>query len=168
MMVASRDAASQATEVRLDTLAAIENSVLAGTIKGSFALTAGLSAIHAVSFTLIMGGALFANLRLAGVLLRDRPQAEIMRLGTRSVAIGLAISVVTGLLMFAPRAVTASANHTFQLKLLLLVTCVAVQFLVIRPMVRRHPVDSHWIAGALGVVLWVSLALAACAYILLE
>jgi hypothetical protein len=152
----------------MDAVAAIENSALASAIKGSFALTAGLSALHAVGFTLIMGGALFANLRLAGVLLRDRPQTEIVRLGTRSVAIGLVISVITGLLSFAPRAVTASASGIFQIKMLLLVTCIAMQFVVIRQTVRRHPAGSHARVGVLGVLLWVSLALAACAFILLE
>ncbi len=147
---------------------AMQSSGLARTIRDSFVLTAGLSAVHAVGFTLIMGGALFANLRLTGALLRDRPAREIVDLGMRSVAAGLTISVVTGLLLFTPRATAASASRIFQLKMLLLVATVVVQFLVIGRLVRRHPAGSHTMAGVLGLSLWVALALTACAYILLE
>lgn len=150
-------------------MAALERSALARTIHDSFGLTAGLSAVHAVGFTLIMGGALFANLRLAGALLQDRPAVEIVGAGTRSIVAGLLVSAVTGSLLFAPRATAAAGSGIFQIKMLLFVGAVAVQFLVISPAARRRPDQSGMVfIGALGVLLWMSLALAACAYILLE
>ncbi|MEQ1760662.1 MAG: DUF6644 family protein [Vicinamibacterales bacterium] len=150
-------------------LADLERSGLARTIRDSFALTATLSAVHAVGFTLIMGGALLSNLRLAGALFRERPAGEVVLPGVRSIQAGLAISIVTGLLLFAPRAVAAAGSGMFRLKMLALITAVAVQFLVIRPAVRRGVrAGAARYLGIVGLAFWTSLALAACAYILLE
>jgi hypothetical protein len=137
-----------------------QNSAVASAVGNSPTMTAVLSAFHALGFTFIMGGALFANLGKLGALFPSRPVREVTGPGSRLIALGLALSLPTGLLLFGPKAVTAGHNSTFQLKLLLILGASAVQFGLLRRDTRA--------VGALGLFLWVGLALTACAFILLE
>lgn len=137
-----------------------QNSPLASAIGNSPTLTAVLSAMHALGFTFIMGGALFANLGRLGVLFPARPVRELTLPGSRLIALGLAISLPTGVLLFGPRAVAAGHNTFFELKMILLLTAAAVQFGLLRREARA--------IGAAGLVLWLGLAAAAGAFILLE
>jgi len=141
-------------------LAWLQATTLAGTVRESIGLTSALSALHALGFTCIMGGALFANLGRLGVLFPARPVRELTVPGSRLIALGLTISLPTGLLLFAPRAAIAGHNTFFQLKMLLLVTAAAVQFGLLRRETRA--------IGAAGLALWLGLAAAACAFILFE
>ncbi len=129
-----------------------------------------LSAMHLVGFALIMGAMLMANLRLAGWLFSERPVREITDPAARALAIGLVISVATGGLHFITRAVDAVHNSIFQIKMLLLVGAVACQFLL-QPGVVRSAASSPGalrLTGLLGLALWWGVALAGCAFILLE
>jgi len=63
-------------------------------------LTGALSSVHVIGFTLVTGGALVANLNLLGVLFPGRPPIEVTRPASRGIAAGLAISALTGLLLF--------------------------------------------------------------------
>jgi hypothetical protein len=141
-------------------LAWYQSSAVASAVGSSPTITAVLSAFHALGFTFIMGGALFANLGRLGVLFPSRPIRETATPGSKLIALGLLISLPTGVLLFGPRATAAGHNTYFAIKMLLLVTATAVQF----GLLRR---DSRAI-GAAGLVLWVGLAAAACAFILFE
>ena len=133
-------------------------------------LTASLSAFHLLGFTLVTGSALFANLRLLGALFPERPVVEITATAGRGIAGGLIVSIATGLLSFAPRALSASANSTFRLKMVLLVAAAAFQFAAHRTVARRLGSSTRRLRaiGGMGLVLWLGLALTACAFILLE
>ena len=146
----------------------IESTRLASTIGGSVQLTAVLSATHLLGFTLVTGGALVANLRAAGLLFPGRSLAEIVRPAGRGIAVGLTVSVLTGLLSAAPRAVAVSGNGTFQLKMALLVAAALFQFTLHRRIRRAAPASLVRAAGAIGLSLWLALAVTACAFILLE
>jgi hypothetical protein len=151
-------------------LAWVETTTVATTVGQSLLLTASLSAIHLLGFTLVTGGALVANLRLLGALLPQYPVIEITRPASRGIALGLAISIATGLLLFAGKATAVSANGTFQLKMLLLVAAALFHFTWHRRVVRRGAASVRLlqVTGALGLSLWVGLALAGCAFILFE
>src|SRR5439155_1705744 len=99
----------------------VQATGVAKAVADSVMLTAGLSAIHLIGFTLLMGSALVSNLRLAGVLFQQRPIVEVHDPANRAIALGLIVSIFTGLLLFAARASAASANGFFQLKMGLLV-----------------------------------------------
>ena len=150
--------------------ARLEATGIASTIAQSVLLTAGLSSLHLVGFTLLMGAAIVANLRLTGVLFSQRPVPEVTDPANRGIATGLGISVTTGLLLFSARASAASANSTFQLKMLLLIVAALFHFAVHRKIVRRPSSTPRLLqlTGALGLTLWVGVALAGCAFILLE
>ena len=159
----------------------LEGTAVAMTVRDTLLLNAGLSAAHLIGFTLVTGGALVANLNLLGVLFPGRPPMEVTRPASRGIALGLAISVLTGVFLFAPRATVASVNWIFQLKMTLLATAVLFHVFVHRR-VARSPGHSHvtgnsersWSGGAqratavVGLLLWTGLALSGCAFILLE
>jgi hypothetical protein len=159
----------------------LENTGVALTVRDTLLLNAGLSAVHLIGFTLATGGALVANLNLLGVLLPSRPPIEVTRPASRGIALGVAISVLTGVFLFAPRATAASVNWIFQLKMGLLLTA-ALFHLFVHRRVARTPGHNHitgestvyWstftqrITALVGLTLWTGLALSGCAFILLE
>ena len=147
----------------------LEGTRMAIAVRDSLMLTGALSAVHLVGFTLTTGGALVANLNLLGLLFPDRPPLEVTRPASRGIALGLTISALTGVLLFAPRATVASVNGIFQMKMLLLVAAVVFHSFVHQRVARTATSSSiRRGTGAVGLVLWVGLALAGCAYILLE
>ena len=147
----------------------LEGTRLAIAVRDSLMLTGALSAVHLVGFTLTTGGALVANLNLLGVLFPGRPPIEVTRPASRGIALGLTISALTGILLFAPRATVASVNGIFQVKMLLLVAAVVFHTLVHQRVARvSGSLSLRRGTGAVGLLLWTGLALAGCAYILLE
>jgi hypothetical protein len=148
----------------------IEATGLARAVGESLSLTAWLSAVHIVGFTLAMGAALVANLRMLGLVLPHRTAGEIVAPASRAIMLGLIVSMTTGALLFSPRAASAAANGTFQLKMLLLLSAATFHFAVAAPLVRSLGVATRVlkIVAATGLALWIGLALAACAFILFE
>lgn len=147
----------------------LEGTRMAITVRDSLMLTGALSAVHLVGFTLTTGGALVANLNLLGMLFPDRPPIEVSRPATRGIALGLTISALTGVLLFAPRATVASVNGIFQMKMLLLMAAVLFHALVHKRAAGSNvSASARRGTGAIGLLLWTGLALAGCAYILLE
>jgi uncharacterized protein DUF6644 len=151
-------------------LESIQATGLATTVKESLLLTGALSAVHLLGFTLVTGGALVSNLRLLGALFPQRPIVEISRPASRGIAAGLVLSMTTGLLLFAPRAMVASANNTFQLKMLLLLGAATFHLTLHRGVAQQPSATPglQRLIGGVGLALWLGLALAGCAYILLE
>jgi hypothetical protein len=148
----------------------LERIRIAKVIANSLPLTASLSAIHLIGFTLLMGGAVVSNLRLTGALLASQPLTAVRRPAERGMLVGLFISVTTGFLLFAPRASTASENTFFQLKMTALVAAFVCQF-VLQRIIMSKASDSSAAAKAIGataLTLWLGLAIAACAFVLLE
>ena len=154
------------TDTLRSAFAAVEGSGLAGVVRDSLFLTAGLSAIHLVGMTLVGSGALMAGLRYSGLLFADEPADAVVRPARRTLAAGLAISIVTGGLLWAPRATAAASNSIFRLKMALLLVAVAWSILVSKPFAAvrtlRRPL------GVLNSLLYGAVILAGCAYILLE
>jgi len=151
-------------------LAWLQATPMATAIANSLYLLAGLSALHLVGFTLLMGSALVGNLRLLGVALSNLEVSEVIAPARRALAAGLAISVATGLLLFSTRATNAAANEIFQAKMALLVAAAAVHFGLQSRFARldRPLTPGATAVGALGLVLWFGVALAGCAFIFLE
>ena len=148
----------------------VQTTAVARSVAESLPMTAWLSAVHLIGFTLVMGAALLANLSMLGLVMPQRPAAQIAVPASRVIALGLAISIVTGALLFSARAAAAAANGTFQLKMLLLVSAALFHFTVQTRLIRRPRIDTHVmrLAAGLGLSLWIGLALAACAFILFE
>lgn len=151
-------------------LAWLESTGMAKTLSGSLALTAGLSAVHLLGFTLLAGTAFVLHLKLAGAVLKRTSLLDMSRPAGVLLALGLAVSVVTGFLLFAGRATSIAENGIFQTKMSLLVLAVLWQIGVQRRFASATPLSSRGARaiGVVGLVLWLSLAVTACAFILLE
>ena len=148
----------------------VQTTRLAMTVSNSLMLTAVLSSIHLIGLTLVVGSILFSSLRLLGLIFRDRTVVEVTAATGGVIAIGLAISVVTGLLLLAPRAAASFSNGFFQFKMMALAAALVFHIGVFRRVLRR--VDARRsllrLTGALALVLWFAVAVAGSAFILLE
>lgn len=148
---------------------ALEASALAATIRESTWLTGLLSSVHLVGLALTLGGALFSSLALFGALGPREHRTDVVRPSARAISIGLVISLVTGVLLFAPRAVSAAHNSTFQLKMSLLVMATLLHLTAGRAgSGQSASLGLPRAVRGIGLALWTSVALAGCAYILLE
>lgn len=158
------------TNVHIDFFLWLQSTRVATTIANSLFLLAGLSAVHLVGLTLLVGGTLVSSLRMAGIFLAGRPVADITGDPDRGVVVGLGISVVTGLLLFAPRASAAGENGVFQLKMCLLIAAASFHFTARRRIIRQPAISPGQLrrAGLVGLALWISVALAGCAFIFFE
>jgi hypothetical protein len=146
----------------------VEGTRVALTVRDSLLLTGALSAVHVVGFTLVTGGALVANLNLLGLLFAGRSPLDVTRPASRGIAVGLVISAVTGALLFAARASAASVNGIFQVKMALLVTAVLFHASVHQRVASADNGALRQGTAMIGLLLWIGLALAGCAFILLE
>lgn len=151
-------------------LAWVQGTRIAATIGQSTLLIGFISAIHLLGLTLLVGGALVSSLRMLGVILIEHPVIDITPAPGRGMIVGLTISVTTGLLLFAPRASAAAENSFFQVKMLLLFAAAMFHFAVYRRVSRRTDARPSVVkfTGGLGLALWVGVAIAGCAFILLE
>jgi hypothetical protein len=153
-----------------DIVHAFEESTISSIINQSRYLLGGLSGLHLIGLTLIVGAALVSGLRLTGWLMPDRPIEEITRPAFRAMAIGLAINITTGLLLVGPRAHTIIEGGAgiFTVKMALLAVAIVLHAGV-RLMIRLRLRPSFLgPSGALSTIAWLSVAVAGCAFILLE
>ena len=148
----------------------LQSTALAQTVAESLLLTGFLSSVHLLGLTLIVGSALVSSLRLIGVMLPASPVRSVTDPAGLGIWVGLTISVVTGVLLVAPRGPYAADNGFFQTKMLLLAAAVVVHATLYRRVTRRHDSTPMMLrlTGALGLSLWSGVAVAGCAYILLE
>jgi len=132
------------------------DSGLAHAITESSYLVGLLSSVHMLGLTLIVGSSVVVCLRSFGLLLPEQPLSEVMRPAGRAVLLGLSISAVTGLLLFTPRAVSASENPVFQTKMLLVAAAIVFQLTLFRFVARGGGDRVLWrmLSGALGAALW--------------
>jgi hypothetical protein len=145
----------------------IEATRLARTIQGSTFITGALSSLHLIGLALVAGGAIFSNLAGFGAVGPREFRIDAIRPAARAMTIGLLISMTTGLLLFMPRAIAAAENSTFRIKMSLLALAAFLHFTI----QRGSPMEIAGVpraARALGLLLWLGVALAGCAFILLE
>jgi len=133
-------------------------------------MTAWFSATHLIGFTLVMSGGLIFGLRASGVLLRHLPIQSIARPAFWLLAVGLTISLITGSALFAPRASYTAPIGVFQLKIALVLVAGTYQLALNSTVLRRSTFSVPLLraSGVLGLVLWISLAVVACWFILFE
>ena len=148
----------------------LETTTVAAAIRQSTLLTGFLSGLHLVGMTLIGGSALVSGLRATRAAFAEFPVPDVTRMTRRGIAIGATISVVSGLLLFAPRASTAIGSGYFQIKMLLLAVALAFHFIIHRALAGRRNASAAAmrVSGAIGAALWFAVILAGCSYILLE
>ena len=149
--------------------AQIERSTLAMAIRDSTILTGGLSGLHLIGLTLLVGSVLVSSVALAGWVVNDQPVAEVIRAARRVSIVGLCISIATGLLLVSFRLNMSTASRVFQIKMLTLVAAALFHVFVYVPAARgRRSVVSPAVAGVVAFLLWFGVVLGGCAFILFE
>ena len=148
----------------------VETTRIAMRIHDSLMLTATLSAVHVIGMTLLAGSVLVSNLRAIGAIFRDRPVIDVTGATRAGILVGLGISVVTGTLLFLPRATAAANNGVFRVKMLVLLAAIAFHFVMYRPLGINPGVKAGTLrmAGTLSLALWFGVVAAGAAFILLE
>jgi hypothetical protein len=148
----------------------LQSTTLAAAVGDSLQFAAVLSSAHLVGLTLVVGGALVSGLRMVGLLLPDGPVTAVAGAARRGIVVGLLISVSSGVLLLAPRALWAFESSFFRIKMLWLLAAVALH--VVLAILLRRPVEgtplSVRVLGGLQVVAWFGVAVNGCLYILLE
>ena len=129
-----------------------------------------LSSVHLLGLTLIVGSTFVSCMRCFGSLLPEQPLSAVTRPAGKVVALGFAISLATGLLMFTPRATTVASDTAFRIKMILLLAAVVFNFVLYRYTARsdsiRPPMLHHM--GLLGLALWLGVAIAGCVFLVVE
>ena len=118
----------------------------------------------------MVGGAFVCALHMVGAVFADRPSREITGTALRVMTAGLLVSLITGGLLFMPRAQAAVANWIFGLKMLLLVAAV-LSMLIVPRFAQQADFGSVLKLRAWGFViaaLWLAVGAAGAAFILLE
>ena len=130
--------------------------------KSNHLVGASLQIIHILGFVLMLASLVLVSLRLLGLILEDRPVADVARDGLRLLWIGFAQAFASGVLMFTASPLLYFPNPAFKWKMGLLVTAVVLQLTLYRYLVRGHaPRPILLRAGvAVSVAAWLSIALA--------
>lgn len=123
-----------------------------------------LNAAHIASLGLLIGTVITLDIRLIGGF-----QAVSLRsawsLLTRTAAVGLALAMLSGVILFSVNAPHYAHNTAFQIKLLLISTALA-NALSLHARARRlvhhagHPSTSMKVQAALSIALWLSVIVA--------
>ena len=168
----AREKMADATRWRMSSaeplFAQIEASAIATTIQGSSLLNGLLSGLHLVGLSMLLGSVVVIAASLMG-LFGSSALEPLTRAARRASLAGLALSIVTGLLLVSPRIVGASENPTFRVKMGLLITASIVMLGLQHPSARgRHALLPRAVTALLAVALWTGVALAGLAFILLE
>jgi hypothetical protein len=107
-----------------DVLAAIEASGVGQAMRGAAWLYPAVQVAHLAGMATLVGPVLLLDLRLLGVG-RSLPLPEVARALLRCAAVGLAVVLPSGGLLFAAQATALPANPAFQAKLALLALAAA-------------------------------------------
>jgi hypothetical protein len=126
-----------------------------------------LESLHVLSSTFIVGSILMVDLRLVGLAGVRHPVSRIVREVIPWTYAASAISVVTGVGMFATRAAHYAGNVAFQVKMALLVLA-AINMAVFHLVSARRIADwdaaaspslAARLAGAASMILWIGIML---------
>jgi hypothetical protein len=146
-----------------DALTFIQSTALSHAIsKSNHLLIAGFQVFHVMGFVLLLAALVLISLRLLGLILQQETVPQVASQALRLLWSGLALAVVSGLLMFIGSPRHYFYNPAFDVKMLLLVAAVIVQAGLFRR-VAKYETPSPWLARtsvALSLVLWFAVSMA--------
>ncbi|HEY5807163.1 MAG TPA: DUF6644 family protein [Povalibacter sp.] len=144
-------------------LTAIQDSPIAHLIsKSNHLVAAGLQVVHVLGFIALLASLVLISLRLLNLVLKQQPLIDVTRDANRLFYIGLALTVASGVLMFVSTPKLYYYKAAFELKMLLFVTALLIQFAVFRRVAAStspHPVLARTTVAA-SLVAWFGIGLA--------
>ena len=146
-----------------EVLTVIQTSAVAHAIsKSDHLVGAALQVVHVMGFILLLAALVLMSLRLLGVILKQQAVADVIADASRLLWIGLALAVVSGTLMFVSSPKLYFYKVAFELKMLLFVVAVLVQFTVFRKVAKADSPRPVFVRAtvALSLVTWFGIGLA--------
>jgi hypothetical protein len=140
----------------------LQSSPVGHIISGSNHLVgAAVQVVHIAGIVLLLTAVLLVSLRLLGLGLKQQSLEEVEKLARPFLWAGLVATVVSGTLFFISTAVIYATKEALQIKLVLLVLALALQFGLVRRLVA-HPASQALSTGAAvaSLVLWFGVGLA--------
>ncbi len=140
----------------------LQNSAVGHLISESNHLVgAAFQVVHIVGIVLLLTAVLLVALRLLGLGLREQSLQEVEKLARPFLWLGLAATVISGSLFFISTAVIYATKEALQIKIVLLVLAVLLQFGLVRRLVA-HPASKAVARGAAlaSLTLWLGVGLA--------
>lgn len=128
--------------------------------KSNHLVGAGLQIAHIAGLLLLLSSALLIDLRALGLVLRGQSLPALGAEVTRVLWLGLGLAAVSGGLIFLSSAVRYAGSSAFDLKVVLLVLAVVVQFSAQRWLFARENSGVFAVRGAalLSLALWFGVA----------
>jgi hypothetical protein len=140
----------------------LQSSAVGQLISGSDHLVgAAVQTVHIGGIIALLTAVLLVALRLLGLGLQQQSLAEVEKLARPFLWFGLVATVVSGSLFFISTAVIYATKEALQIKLVLLVLAVILQFGLVRRLVA-HPASKtlSTSAAVASLVLWFGVGLA--------
>jgi hypothetical protein len=147
-----------------EALSALQGSRIAHVVAGSnHMVIAVFQIVHVFGFIFLLAPSFLLALHLLGRVLPDQPIEGILRGARRLVALGLAMTLTSGVLMFLTGPLHYYANPAFDLKMQLLIAALMLQgvlFLVLgsRPGISLAVAR---VGVSLSIVAWIAVSIAA-------
>jgi hypothetical protein len=146
-----------------DVLTTIQDSTLAHAIsKSNHLVAASLQVVHVLGFIALLAALVLLSLRLLGICFRATPLADVVRDANRSLYVGLTLTITSGVLMFIASPKLYYYKPAFELKMLLFLIAIGLQFLWLRR-IAIHDTQaprSTRAAVALSLAAWFGIGLA--------
>jgi len=138
-------------------------TALGAAINDSTWLFPAIEGIHIVALALLLGAALLLNLRLLGVMMRNRSLPILARELEPWTLSSLVIILLTGVLLFFSEALRLFQSTPFRIKMVLLLTAIVFHYTVSRRLMTRENGLPRMLKGAAavtGIALWIGVGLA--------
>ncbi|HEY6644321.1 DUF6644 family protein [Povalibacter sp.] len=146
-----------------DILNVIQDSPIAHAIsKSDHMVAAGLQVVHVLGFIALLAALVLISLRLLNLVFRNQPIGEVTRDANRIFYIGLVLTVLSGTLMFVATPTLYFYKFAFELKMLLFVAAIVLQFALFRRVAASespNPVLARTTVGV-SLVVWFGIGLA--------
>lgn len=114
-----------------------------------------VQSFHFIGFALSIGTIAIVDLRLLGFGMKRQSAADLASDLAPWTAVGIAVMLITGPLMFSTDAVTYHNNPAFRFKMTCLLLALLFHFTVHRRIVRPEvPAVAAKLAAALSLLLW--------------
>lgn len=146
-----------------DVLTWLQDSALAHAIsKTDHLVGAGLQIIHVMGLVALLASLVLIGLHLVGLAFKQQSTADIAREATRLVWFGLALTALSGTLMFIATPKLYFYNPAFRLKMVLFFIAVLVQLALFRKTAAQVSPNPVLARASVGVSLaaWFSVAMA--------
>lgn len=147
----------------LDLLTQIQNSAVAHAIsKSNHLVGAGLQIVHVIGLVILLASLVLISLRVLGLVFKQQIAPQIAQEATRLVWLGLALTVISGVLMFVASPKLYFYNWAFQLKMLLVLAAAIIQIALFRKVAASDSPNPAFarVSVALSLICWFGVAMA--------